>query len=240
MPAVVLTGSEGALDGVPDAPLGFVQRDEFSELRAALLAAGDGAMAITGGQGLGLHGQGGIGKTVLAAALARDTLLRRHFPDGVYWVTLGERPDLVGAQIDLLERLGVTAGEVRTTLDGVSALRDALSDRRCLLVVDDVWSAAAAQAFAVTGREGRVLYTTRDPRALRDVRAQVCRIEVLSAGVARQLLASLTATAVGELPDDGLRERGRVQSRRAPARQRQQRQVGAAVGRRGGRAKHGI
>jgi TIR domain/NB-ARC domain len=112
MPALVLTGAEGGLAGVPDPPIGFVQRDELDELRAVLLGAGDGAMAITGGQGLGLHGQGGIGKTVLAAALARDPLLRRHFPDGVYWVTLGERPDLVGAQLDLLERLGAPAAEV--------------------------------------------------------------------------------------------------------------------------------
>ena len=202
MPALVLTGDEAELDGVPNPPLGFVRRDELNQLRAALLAAGEGAMAITGAQGLGLHGQGGIGKTVLAVALARDTLLRRHFPDGIYWVTLGERPDLVGAQLDLLARVEVRAGEVRSTLDGVKALRETLADRRCLIVVDDVWSAAAAQAFDATGPQGRVLYTTRDPAALRDVRAQVRRIEVLSAPAARQLLASLTAAAVSDLPDD--------------------------------------
>jgi hypothetical protein len=202
VPAVVPGARVGVIDGVPEPPFEFVQRDELDELRGALLSAGDGAMAITGARGLGLYGQGGIGKTVLAAALARDTLLRRHVPDGVYWVTLGERPDLVGAQLDLLTRVGVPAGEIRTTLDGVKALRQALADRRCLIVVDDVWSAAAAQAFDVTGPAGRVLYTTRDPAALRDVRAQVRRIEVLSAPAARQLLASLTATPVDQLPDD--------------------------------------
>jgi hypothetical protein len=47
-----------------------------------------------------------------------------------------------------------------------------------------------------------VLYTTRDPAALRDVRAQVRRIDVLSGAAARQLLASLSGMSVDELPDD--------------------------------------
>ncbi len=46
-------------------------------------------MGVTGAA-LGIHGQGGIGKTVLAAALARDEQVRRCFPDGVFWVTVGE------------------------------------------------------------------------------------------------------------------------------------------------------
>ena len=229
VPALVATSGVGVMDGVPEPPLGFVAREELDELRGALLGAGDGAIAITGGEALGLHGQGGIGKTVLAATLARDPVVHRHCPDGVFWITVGERPDLVSTQIELLHRLGAPAGEHRTTLDGVRALRDALADRRCLLVVDDVWSAAAAQAFDVTGPQGRVLYTTRDPAALRDVRAQVRRIEVLSPAAARQLLAALAATAVGELPDDVdrvLAATGRVALALAL--------VGAAVGR-GGR-----
>jgi hypothetical protein len=81
-------------------------------------------------------------------------------------------------------------------------LREALRERRCLVVVDDVWSAAAAQAFDATGQAGRVLYTTRDPATLRDVRAVVCHIDVLAPAAARELLAALTATEVPDLPDD--------------------------------------
>ena len=76
------------------------------------LREGDGAVGITG-RALGLYGQGGIGKTVLAAALAGDEAVRRHFPDGVFWVTVGEHGDPVAAQIALLERLGVAHGELR-------------------------------------------------------------------------------------------------------------------------------
>ncbi|MGH2941653.1 MAG: NB-ARC domain-containing protein [Solirubrobacteraceae bacterium] len=227
-----LTGSAGVgrLDGVPKPPLGgFVERPELAECRSALLAGGRDAVAITGSEGLGLYGQGGIGKTVLAAAIARDGEVRRHFSDGVYWMSLGEHPDLLGAQIDLLARLGVPAGELRTTLDGSKALERALADRRCLLVVDDVWTAAAAQAFAVVGAAGRVLYTTRDAATLRDVRAAVRRIDVLSDAAARQMLAGLTNTPADELPDDVdrvLEATGRVALALAL--------IGAAVGR-GGR-----
>jgi hypothetical protein len=81
--AVERTSELGALDGLPELPHGFVVRDELDELRCALVAAGEGGLAITGGRGLGIHGQGGIGKTVLAIALARDASVRAHFPDGV-------------------------------------------------------------------------------------------------------------------------------------------------------------
>jgi WD40 repeat protein len=202
MAAVERTSELGDHDGVPELPHGFVMRDELDELRSTLLGAGEGGLAITGGRGLGIHGQGGIGKTVLAIALARDAGVRAHFPDGVWWVTVGERQDLVGAQIDLLARLGASTQGVRSTLDALAALRQALRERRCLVVVDDVWSAAAAQAFDATDQAGRVLYTTRDPATLREVRAVVCRIDVLGPAAARELLAALTATGVQDLPDD--------------------------------------
>ena len=54
----------------------------------------------------------------------------------------------------------------------------------------------------MTGDVGRVLYTTRDAATLRDVRAQVRRIEALSAPAARRLLAGLTGCLVDQLPVD--------------------------------------
>jgi hypothetical protein len=38
----------------------------------------------------GIHGMGGIGKSVLASELARDHEVRRAFPDGVFWVGIGQ------------------------------------------------------------------------------------------------------------------------------------------------------
>ena len=201
-PALIDSGQEGTLNGVPEMPPGYVARDEHHALRDALLGAGDGTLSLARGRQLGLHGQGGIGKTVLAVALARDPVVRRYFPDGIFWVTLGENADLVQAQIDLLERLGGFDDAVRSMLDGLNALRDALDGRRCLLVVDDVWTVAGAQAFDAIGSTGRVLYTTRDPATLSEVGAEERHIDVLSERSAKQLLATLTTSTVEELPDD--------------------------------------
>ena len=147
-----------------------------------------------------MHGQGGIGKTVLAAAAARDPVVRAHFPDGLFWVTAGEQPDLAGLQAGLLSRLGVAGAAPRSATEGAGLLRQALAGRQVLLVVDDVWSAAAAQAFRVTGPRGRVLYTTRDPAVLAAVGAVAERVDVLSASAARQLLARSAGLPAGALP----------------------------------------
>jgi NB-ARC domain len=222
----------GRLDGVPPRPPAYVERTELlTTLRSTLLEGEDGLLGITGDlQTLGLHGQGGIGKSVLAAALAHDPEVAPHFPDGIFWVALGERADLVAAQIDLLGRLGAGAAQVRTATQGVAALREALAGRRCLLIVDDVWSAAAAGAFRVAGPRGRVLYTTRDREVLRAVGARIEPVDVLPEGTARALLARLANTTSGQLPaevDRVLAATGRAALAVAL--------VGAAVGR-GGRS----
>ena len=194
-------GPAGPLDGVPALPAGYLERAELGGLRAALLGAG--AVGLTGDvPGLGMYGQGGIGKTVLAAAAAHDPVVRAHFPDGVFWVTAGEAPDLAGLQAGLLSRLGAAGPAPRSAAEGAGLLRQALAGRQVLLVVDDVWSAAAAQAFRVTGPRGRVLYTTRDPAVLAAAGAVAEPVGVLPAAAARQLLARLAGLAEGALPPE--------------------------------------
>ena len=101
---------------------------------------------------------------MLATALARDATVRRAFPDGVYWVALGERPDPVAAQAALARLIGIDP-VFRTVEDGQATLREALLERRVLVVIDDVWSAADAEALLVTDVTGRVVLTTRHPDA---------------------------------------------------------------------------
>jgi hypothetical protein len=152
---VLAAGLAGRLHEVPELPLEYVIRGELGAVRAGLLGAEAAAIGLTGDvQALGLHGQGGIGKTVLAAAVARDPVVREHFPDGLFWVTVGEQPDLVGLQTDLLSRLGVPGVKSwSATPEGKVAAAGA--GRSAVLAnVDDVWSAAAAAAFRVSGPRG--------------------------------------------------------------------------------------
>jgi hypothetical protein len=55
-------------------------------------------VALTGAGIIGVQGMGGIGKTVLSAAPAHDSEIRQAFPDGIYWLTIGQKPDLLGLQ----------------------------------------------------------------------------------------------------------------------------------------------
>jgi hypothetical protein len=67
--------SRGPLSGVPGYPPGHVARGALARLIELVVAADadGGAVGITGqAPALGWHGQGGIGKSVMATALARD------------------------------------------------------------------------------------------------------------------------------------------------------------------------
>jgi WD40 repeat protein len=200
--AIRLDGEGAAvLDGVPALPPGFVPREDVDDVCRWLLSLDRAALTGTGKvPAQGLTGEGGIGKTVVAAAVSRDPRVRAAFPEGVFWVSLGQDADLLAGQRNLLTRLGVSAADVRSVTQAAGLLRTALAERRCLLVVDDVWSAAAAQAFRVTGPSGRVLYTTRYRPLLNTVAAAVTEVAALDEAAARTLLAELSGTAEPELP----------------------------------------
>jgi WD40 repeat protein len=198
-------GSFGPLHGVPEDPPGYLVRDELPDLVAEVL---DGTSA-----GVGLHGQGGLGKTVLAAAIARDKRVRGYCVDGVYWVTLGERADLLAAQRALLTLIGARGPQPRTSTDAHQQLAGLLADRRVLLVVDDVWSDAAAAAFRVTGPNGRLLYTTRDAQILNSARVRPLVVGTLSSDSAADLAATIIDVAPASLDTvarDAFEQVGRV------------------------------
>jgi WD40 repeat protein len=196
-------GGAGALDGVPGLPPGYRDRPELDELIAKLLGAGSGALGLTGdAKTFGLSGQGGIGKSVLAAALARDARVREAFPDGVWWVTLGEDPDTLAVQIDLLTRLGAEDTQPASMREAKKTLERTLAERNALLIVDDAWSDATAHAFRVTGAQSRVLYTTRDETVLDAVGASRQTVQALPHDEARAMLTELCGTPSGELPEN--------------------------------------
>jgi len=204
----------GPLDGVPGLPPGYLARDELSALIDAVVATETGAVGLTGNvAAVGLHGQGGIGKSVLACALARDEGVRARFPDGVYWVSVGEKADVLAVQLELLARLGAADRAPRSPDEARDQLAEVLRERGALLVVDDVWSEAAAQALRVTGPRGRVLYTSRDPQVLAAAGARLHRVDVLSAAAARALAGGVLDVPPGSLPaaaDQAFEAVGRV------------------------------
>ena len=193
----------GELNGVPGLPPGYVERDELRGVIDAVAAVDTGAIGVTGRvTTVGLHGQGGIGKSVLATAVAHNKGIRGRFPDGVYWISVGEQADVLAAQLDLLARLGAPDQPVRSIAEALNRLCEVLADRQVLLVVDDVWSDAAAQAFRVTGLRGRVLYTSRAPQVLAAVGARLYPVDVLAPAAARAVAAGVLDVGVDQLPPE--------------------------------------
>jgi WD40 repeat protein len=194
----------GKLVAVPELPAHFVaQPDRIRALRDILLADLTKPVVVSGAAGrVGLQGMGGIGKSVLASALAHHPEVRRGFPDGVYWVTLGQQPAILELQKQLLHELGddsiFTGSE-----PGKQKLRDALSGRAALLILDDVWERSHAEAFNVVGARCRLLLTTRDVGLVTALAANENHYQVqLPATAEAEVMLAAAAGLSGKLPSE--------------------------------------
>jgi WD40 repeat protein len=194
----------GRLFNVPGSPQHFLPRPgDLQPLILAVLTGTARRVAVTGAGRVGMHGMGGIGKTVLAAALGSDVTVRSAFPDGVYWLTVGQKPDLLGLQNKLVAQLTGSRRSRTTVQDAKDELREALERRRALIILDDVWSAEAADAFCVDSETARFVITTRDSDVMIGVGAVERRIGVLSVDDALAMLADwVNALDVQSLPPE--------------------------------------
>ena len=148
-------------------------------------------------QMVGLVGMGGSGKSVLAAAAARDPRVRDAFPDGRFWLELGPHPPLPLLQARLAAALGDST-PITDVPQGRARLSSLLAERRCLLVLDNVWDRTDLSAFAVAGPMGRLLVTTRDAATLPGDTGIL--LKEFAPEAALQLLGGWTATPTGQLP----------------------------------------
>ena len=190
----------GPVYGVPPFPPNYIYRPDAHEaLKSAVL----GQVAVVGVSAavstIGLHGQGGIGKTVVAMGVAVDEQVRRAFPDGVYWLTLGQHPRLESLQASLAAHFG-DHPQVDDVAAGIRLLRERLHDTACLLVLDDVWQLVHAKAFDVLGARSRLVVTTRDSSLLTALGAHYLAVDALPAPAACELMARWAGLDPAALP----------------------------------------
>jgi WD40 repeat protein len=193
----------GKLVAVPELPPHYLdQPARIAALRDILLADLQKPVVVSGAAArVGLQGMGGIGKSVLASALAHRPEVRRAFPDGVYWVTLGQEPDVPELQRGLARALG-NDGLFVSADAGKEKLRELLAARAALLVLDDVWHRGHAEAFNVLGARGRLLLTTRDAGLVTALAAKEnhYQVQLPTEADAQALLAK--AAGVPAIPDE--------------------------------------
>jgi NB-ARC domain/TIR domain len=153
----------GKLIAVPSLPAHFLHKAErLRALRDAVLADLQRPVVVTGTAARsGIHGMSGIGKSVLAVAFAHDHQVRRAFPDGILWVSIGQRPNLTGLQEEMARALG-DMSPFLSIAQGKHRLKELLADRAVLVILDDVWQGEDAQYFDVLGSRCRLLLTTRN------------------------------------------------------------------------------
>ncbi|GAB4481532.1 MAG: hypothetical protein Kow00124_29390 [Anaerolineae bacterium] len=177
---------------VPDLPPYFVPRTELYALKRQLL---DSSSTLP--HPLTLHGPPGSGKTALATALAHDSDILAEFPDGVLWVSLGRDEDPQHAQRLWGEALGNDLNHIPDTNSRASALRQMLSERRCLLIIDDASDVEQVRALNVGGPRCVRLITTDNLDSLSALRARRYAINKLRDDEALTLLTEWA----GILPD---------------------------------------
>eukprot|EP00937_MAST-01D_sp_MAST-1D-sp2_P004134 g4134.t1 len=122
--------------------LGFMGTGSVSLSSVKKQSVGTGAGP--GKSKLSSHGQGGAGKTTMAAMVVRHQTVRRTF-ERIAWISIGQTPNVMEIQRTLHLQLTGTAMEDRPGSTAESQLKElqaACVGKRWLVVLDDVWDAA--------------------------------------------------------------------------------------------------
>ncbi|WP_460206256.1 NB-ARC domain-containing protein [Scytonema sp. NUACC21] len=189
----------------PPLPEYYVDRPEVSQdLKQRLLSDG-GTLVISA-----IHGLGSVGKSTLAAALAHDADIQKHFCDGVLWATLGQEPDVLSLLGGWVQGLG-DYNYRATSIEATSAhLNTLLFDKAVLLVVDDAWidknkGWEHVQGFKVGGDRCRMLVTTRDASIANFLGAKTYPLDVMTETQALELLTQKVETQGKRLQEDEIK-----------------------------------
>jgi hypothetical protein len=197
----------GSSDSIPDGIFANVPPlDEFPLGRDHLLA--DLRERLTNSSTtakLSIYGLPGVGKTTVAAALAWDPVIRRHFTGGTLWARFGPGRS---AHTVLSEWMQVFGLEELERPDEQAArlsvsLQQSAGGKPFLIVLDDVSNAEDVDPFLrrLSLPNWAIVVTTRDERiAIHVSRETHVRVPELADDVAFELLARASSEAAAANP----------------------------------------
>jgi len=167
----------------------FVDRpEEFEAIKKSLLNQTD-EVAITA-----ILGMGGIGKTALATMLCYDPDIERRFSDGILWLEIGQR-DEKGALLQLLVKLTSALGSqvpLSNVKQGITRLVVLLQNKRCLIVLDNVWNPDDILDFKALTSTSSLLITSRDAQVAKSLGAQKYELGLFSLDQSKQMLEQIS------------------------------------------------
>ncbi|CAD7704850.1 unnamed protein product [Ostreobium quekettii] len=145
-----------------------------------------------------LTGMGGIGKTILAAAVLNK--VQSNF-DLVTWITIGREPDIQSCQHQLWRQLKKTEPPFLNMRQGRQMLQKAAASRNTLVVLDDVWDYEHLEALAMAEGSNKVILTTRKSDIAQACHAQVYSVNLLDPDQAMELFC-MRAFRSSSIPED--------------------------------------
>jgi Leucine-rich repeat (LRR) protein len=198
----------------PPVRAGFLGRTrEIEEIKGLLGVSPVGAAAPIGiaeqTRTVVIVGLGGIGKTALARAVCHDDDVIDRFDDGIAWMTLGSDPDLLNAATAVLAAFGEDVAGSMHIEEAERRIAAHVSNKRCLVVVDDVFDAAHLKLISSIGPQARAIVTTRTHHITAATAAATFALPPLSTAEARTWMerqglspdiAAQLAQKLGNLP----------------------------------------
>lgn len=106
--------------------------------------------------------------------------MRQRFHDGVSWVTLGQKPDVLSLIESWIQTLGDYEYHASSTRAATLHLRTLLHERSVLLVIDHAWELEDVKPFLVAGPRSRVVITPREPWIAESIGAKLVDINVMT------------------------------------------------------------
>jgi NB-ARC domain len=150
-----------------------------------------------------IRGWPGVGKTSVVSAIGHDSEIARTFKDGVLWISLEQKPNIISE----MARWGRALGsdeilKAPTVKEATAQLAALLSRRRMFLIVDDVWETGHATAFTdAAGEQCSVMITTRVTQVAEDLtidQNEPYNLPVLTEEFALKLLRILVPEVVSQ------------------------------------------